>query len=151
MERTVNVMRMNIIRSILSVPGLRDRFIEKAASVPADIILLDLEDSVPPARKAEARAKVREAIPRFDKRGRLLFARPNDLATELLELEGAPPVVFGRLAARLDELCGPAEPPARLHGDLWSGNVVVDGRNLLDPEEMRALGFAYEGIGRPVV
>ena len=29
--------------------------------------------------------------------------------------------------------------------------VVVDGRNLLDPEEMRALGFAYEGIGRPVV
>ena len=87
MERTVNVKRMNIIRSILSVPGLRDRFIEKAASVPADIILLDLEDSVPPARKAEARAKVREAIPRFDKRGRLLFARPNDLATELLELD----------------------------------------------------------------
>jgi UDPglucose 6-dehydrogenase len=32
-----------------------------------------------------------------------------------------------------------------------AGNVVVDGRNLLDPEEMRALGFAYEGIGRPVV
>ena len=28
---------------------------------------------------------------------------------------------------------------------------VVDGRNLLDPDEMRALGFAYEGIGRPVV
>ena len=29
--------------------------------------------------------------------------------------------------------------------------VVVDGRNLLDPEEMRRLGFVYEGIGRPVV
>jgi UDPglucose 6-dehydrogenase len=28
--------------------------------------------------------------------------------------------------------------------------VVVDGRNLLDPEAMRALGFAYEGIGRSV-
>src|SRR6266852_2948850 len=26
---------------------------------------------------------------------------------------------------------------------------VIDGRNLLDPEKMRALGFAYEGIGRP--
>ena len=29
--------------------------------------------------------------------------------------------------------------------------VVVDGRNLLDPDEMRRLGFVYEGIGRPVV
>ena len=30
------------------------------------------------------------------------------------------------------------------------GNVVVDGRNLLDPDALRGLGFAYEGIGRPV-
>ena len=29
--------------------------------------------------------------------------------------------------------------------------VIVDGRNLLDPEAMRALGFVYEGIGRSVV
>jgi fructosamine-3-kinase len=29
-----------------------------------------------------------------------------------------------RLIARLGELCGPPEPPARLHGDLWSGNVM---------------------------
>ncbi len=28
--------------------------------------------------------------------------------------------------------------------------VIVDGRNLLDPEATRAAGFAYEGIGRPV-
>jgi len=31
------------------------------------------------------------------------------------------------------------------------GNVLIDGRNFLDPDAMRALGFAYEGIGRPVV
>ncbi len=30
------------------------------------------------------------------------------------------------------------------------GRVIVDGRNLLDPDEMRAHGFDYEGIGRPV-
>ena len=35
-------------------------------------------------------------------------------------------------------------------GERMRGRVVIDGRNLLDPEEMRALGFAYEGIGRPV-
>jgi fructosamine-3-kinase len=32
--------------------------------------------------------------------------------------------LFERLAARLPELAGPPEPPARIHGDLWSGNVV---------------------------
>ena len=38
--------------------------------------------------------------------------------------------------ARIDELAGPGEPPARLHGDLWSGNVVwADGPSavLIDP------------------
>ena len=29
--------------------------------------------------------------------------------------------------------------------------VLVDGRNLLDPEELRSHGFVYEGIGRPIV
>jgi fructosamine-3-kinase len=41
-----------------------------------------------------------------------------------------------RLCERLGELAGPAEPPARLHGDLWSGNVLAgaDGRPwLVDP------------------
>ena len=31
-----------------------------------------------------------------------------------------------RVCEALGELCGPPEPPARLHGDLWSGNVMVD-------------------------
>ncbi|HVZ71601.1 MAG TPA: fructosamine kinase family protein [Polyangia bacterium] len=33
---------------------------------------------------------------------------------------------FARLFTALDELVGPPEPPARLHGDLWSGNHLVD-------------------------
>ncbi|MBI4896964.1 MAG: fructosamine kinase family protein [Actinobacteria bacterium] len=43
---------------------------------------------------------------------------------------------FERLCARLPALGGPPEPPARLHGDLWSGNVLpaADGRIfLIDP------------------
>ena len=37
---------------------------------------------------------------------------------------------------RLEELVGPTEPPARLHGDLWGGNAMVDeqgGPCLIDP------------------
>jgi fructosamine-3-kinase len=40
------------------------------------------------------------------------------------------------VCARIEELAGPPEPPARLHGDLWGGNVVAgaDGRaRLVDP------------------
>ena len=43
---------------------------------------------------------------------------------------------FARLTGRLDDLCGPAEPPARLHGDLWGGNAIVDAQGspvLVDP------------------
>jgi fructosamine-3-kinase len=41
-----------------------------------------------------------------------------------------------RVCDRLPELVGPREPPARLHGDLWAGNVLAgaDGRPwLIDP------------------
>ncbi|MGA5317088.1 fructosamine kinase family protein [Streptomyces pseudogriseolus] len=44
--------------------------------------------------------------------------------------------VVERVCARLPELAGPAEPPARLHGDLWNGNVLwgADGRvRVIDP------------------
>jgi len=41
-----------------------------------------------------------------------------------------------RVCSRLAELAGPREPPARLHGDLWSGNVMADAQGrawLIDP------------------
>jgi fructosamine-3-kinase len=42
--------------------------------------------------------------------------------------------IFGQVRERIDDLAGPAEPPARLHGDLWSGNVLwADHAWLIDP------------------
>lgn len=43
--------------------------------------------------------------------------------------------VVARLSAAEESLCGPPEPPARIHGDLWSGNVLpsADGAVLIDP------------------
>jgi fructosamine-3-kinase len=58
------------------------------------------------------------------------------LASERGALSAAGVRDVERVCARLPELVGPAEPPARLHGDLWSGNVMAgaDGRPwLIDP------------------
>ncbi|MGZ4308614.1 MAG: UDP-glucose dehydrogenase family protein [Gaiellaceae bacterium] len=44
-----------------------------------------------------------------------------------------------------DELRSLASAEAR---DAMATPVIIDGRNLLDPEETRAAGFTYEGIGR---
>lgn len=41
-----------------------------------------------------------------------------------------------RVCERMPELVGPPEPPARVHGDLWSGNVLADAAGrpwLIDP------------------
>jgi fructosamine-3-kinase len=43
---------------------------------------------------------------------------------------------FERLFAAMSDLVGPEEPPARLHGDLWGGNLIVDEQGqpcLIDP------------------
>lgn len=49
-------------RSLLFVPGDSDRKIAKSASSAADIIILDLEDSVAPEQKAAARTRVSEYL-----------------------------------------------------------------------------------------
>ncbi|MFI7382693.1 fructosamine kinase family protein [Streptomyces sp. NPDC049813] len=48
------------------------------------------------------------------------------LAVDKGALRAAEAATLERLADRLPALAGPAEPPARLHGDLWTGNVLWD-------------------------
>jgi len=57
-------------------------------------------------------------------------------ARERGSLSAAGSAAVAAVCARLGDLAGPPEPPARLHGDLWSGNVMAgrDGRPwLIDP------------------
>lgn len=58
------------------------------------------------------------------------------MATDRSALPGGTLAKLRRVIDRLADLGGPAEPPARLHGDLWAGNRLVDrtGRSwLIDP------------------
>ena len=49
-------------RSVLYMPGSNMRALEKAKSLPADCLILDLEDAVAPDAKAGARSQVAEAV-----------------------------------------------------------------------------------------
>lgn len=64
-------------RSLLFVPAIGDRYIPKAASVGADAIQIDLEDSVPPERKAEARSRVQAIAEEVSARGADIVVRIN--------------------------------------------------------------------------
>ena len=74
-----------ILRSILFVPAIVERFITRAPDTGADVICLDIEDSVPPAEKANARQLAARAIDSLSAAGRPLFVRVNALHTGLLE------------------------------------------------------------------
>jgi citrate lyase subunit beta/citryl-CoA lyase len=76
---------MPLARSFLYVPANREKFLEKAIGLPSDAFIFDLEDSVPPAEKANARTGVREYAPKIpDHR---VWVRVNGVETGLAEAD----------------------------------------------------------------
>ncbi len=69
-------------RSVLYMPGSKERALEKARSLPADALILDLEDAVAPAEKPNARALICAAVKAGGYGPRRLFIRINGLDTE---------------------------------------------------------------------
>lgn len=70
--------RLRARRSSLILPVNVPRFVEKAATRGSDAITLDLEDSIPPAEKANARALVRAALPVAGRGGAEVVVRVNN-------------------------------------------------------------------------
>lgn len=68
-------------RSVLYLPASNARAIEKARTLPADAIILDLEDSVAPEAKTMARAMAAEAVRAGGFGGREVVVRVNGLDT----------------------------------------------------------------------
>jgi citrate lyase subunit beta/citryl-CoA lyase len=80
---------MELLRTLLFVPGNKDRLLEKAPTAGADGLLYDLEDSVPPAERQVAREKVRaqlegaSALPRYVRINGVEDAGPKEVEADL--------------------------------------------------------------------
>lgn len=92
-------------RSCLSVPGSSEKMLAKAVGLPADMVIIDLEDAVAPAQKDAARAATVQAIGAHDWGSKVVCVRINDWTS--------PWTVFDALAlvegagGRLDEVMLP--------------------------------------------
>ncbi len=69
-------------RSMLYIPGAKQRALEKAAGLATDAIIFDLEDAVAPKTKAEARNTLAAALRDIDYGPRAKIVRINALDTE---------------------------------------------------------------------
>lgn len=78
-------------RSILFVPCSNAKALKKAASLPCDLLMLDLEDSVPPSKKGDARTELSAVLDSGDLAGKRVVVRINsptdDPVNGLLDLD----------------------------------------------------------------
>ena len=67
-----------LMRSLMFVPAHNQKLLESAIRRNADVILWDIEDSVPKCDKQKARDNIKDFVRREDVKGRLIFPRVND-------------------------------------------------------------------------
>lgn len=121
-------MAMGLRRSVLYVPASNARAMAKAHALPADAIILDLEDAVAPESKPAARAAVCRALVELPAGGRERLVRLNGAATpwgpdDLTALAAAPAdgLVLPK-AEHVDEVAGAAvllDEAGASHMPLW--------------------------------
>jgi citrate lyase subunit beta / citryl-CoA lyase len=115
---------MRARRSVLTVPGSSARMLEKARGLPADEVMLDIEDAVAPIAKGEARSNIVAALNEGGFGGSTRVVRVNDWTTawtyrdvvDVVEGAGAnvdcimlPKTRSARDVAALDMLLGQVE------------------------------------------
>ena len=129
-------IKVRLNRSELAVPGSKIDFFEKAARSDADIIFLDLEDSVSINQKSNARANVIEAVNDIDWRDKTLSVRVNSYNTKFIhdDIEE----IMKNTSSRLDLLMFPkVRPPS------FTLIVEMNGKKLLTTM------FLKENLVRP--
>lgn len=108
-------------RSELSTPGSSEKMMTRAAGLPADLVFLDLEDSVAPAEKPGARRLVIEALNGLDWGAKTLGVRINGVQTEWAH-DDLIEVVVGA-GSRLDLVIVPKVKAPR---DVWFVDTMLD-------------------------
>lgn len=89
---------MTILRSLLFVPGNKASMLTKALGLRPDAYVPDMEDSVPDAEKANARAMIRTFLPQLAATGVPVIPRVNALETEWFDDDLAAvvgPAIYG--------------------------------------------------------
>jgi len=82
MSRTVPLRSQRLRRSVLSVPAINARALEKSHSLDCDAVIFDLEDSVAPENKAQARENLRSFFAGPALEGKERIIRINSLSSE---------------------------------------------------------------------
>ena len=78
---------MELYRSFIFVPGNRENMLERAKSFKADVIMVDLEDSVPSGEKILARDMAKDWVQVLRREGQRVMVRVNSLDTGLTRSE----------------------------------------------------------------
>lgn len=102
---------MKVARSWLFVPGNQPRMIQKAKLISADVVVYDLEDSVPAAEKSTARESVAAALAEPNQRS-LLFVRASGCDPAALSSDLEKCAVEGLQGVILPKVQGAAETQA---------------------------------------
>jgi citrate lyase subunit beta/citryl-CoA lyase len=82
MSETTQPTQLRARRSCHAVPGSNPRFLEKAQGLESDQVFLDIEDSVAPIAKADARKNIVEVLNTGDWGSRVRTVRVNDWTTQ---------------------------------------------------------------------
>ena len=69
---------MYLMRSLMFVPAHNQKLLDSSLRRSADVLLLDIEDSVPPVDKQTARNNILEFVKRPKAQGKVIFPRVND-------------------------------------------------------------------------
>ncbi|WP_424928460.1 L-malyl-CoA/beta-methylmalyl-CoA lyase [Amaricoccus tamworthensis] len=119
-------------------PGSRPALFEKMAASKADVINLDLEDSVSPGDKAEARKNIIEAINDVDWGAKTLAVRINGLDTEFWYRDVVD--VLEQAGDRIDQIMIPKVGNA---GDIYAVDALVTS---IEMAKQRKKPIAFEVI-----
>ncbi len=118
-------------RSVLYMPGANLRALEKARTIPADTLILDLEDSVAPDSKPQARDNVCAAVKSQEYGSRELVIRVNALETPWGSAD-----LFAAAAAEPDAIL---VPKVSHPGDVVSAAKVLKAAGASDKVKLWAM------------